>query len=447
MTAATATRSAIERWAGTFPTQAGTLAVDAGTLRRFTARGEELLAALPGKPERTSDDQERADEIHHWCRRLRTAFLHTHSDSVHARLTGGQAVHPRIAELVHLAAEEFPGLVPTSAQIAQERTRIQVHKECREIDQGIFFRAMLGSPTTGRQVVESMLRPTTRAELALPEFRRTGRAELGCVRLERQGAAAHLTIRNLHCLNAEDDPSVDDMETAVDLVLLDDSVRVGVVRGGPMTHHRYLGRRVFSAGINLRDLHDGRISFVDFLLRREIGYLSKMCRGLLAGGGPAVWTGHAIEKPWVAAVDTFAIGGGAQMLLVFDEVIAAADSYLSLPAAREGIVPGVANLRLPRIAGPRLARQIILGGRRILATDAEARLFVDEVAQPAGMDSAVDAAVERMAAPAVVANRRMLNLAEEPLDTFRTYLAEFAVQQAIRAYAPDVAAKTARFSR
>jgi hypothetical protein len=42
------------------------------------------------------------------------------------------------------------------------------------------------------------------------------------------------------------------METAVDLTLLDDGIQVGVLRGGTMTHPRHAGRRVFSAGINLK---------------------------------------------------------------------------------------------------------------------------------------------------------------------------------------------------
>ena len=51
--------------------------------------------------------------------------------------------------------------------------------------------------------------------------------------------------------------------------LLDPAVRVGVLRGGEMSHPRYRGKRVFSAGINLKSLHAGEISLVDFLLRRD----------------------------------------------------------------------------------------------------------------------------------------------------------------------------------
>src|SRR5690606_7252798 len=142
-------------------------------------------------------------------------------------------------------ADRFPGLAPTRKQLAEERTRLQVHKEGREIDQGVLFRGLLRAPGAGGRLVESMLRLTGRARDLLSVFEAKGRVELPTVVLERSGAAAHLTVTNTRCLNAEDDQLITDMETAVDLVFLEERVRVGVVRGGLMTHPRYRGRRVF----------------------------------------------------------------------------------------------------------------------------------------------------------------------------------------------------------
>lgn len=420
------------------PELTGAPDTDADALRSFTAAGEDRLAMLGPRPGRSAEQREAADEVHRRCRAARAAFLHRHAEHVHAELSDRGTRPVRLAELAGTAAERFPGLVPTEAQLAVERRYAQRDKEGRELDQGLFFQALLANPTSGGHIMESMLHPTGRALAALPEFRRSGVADLGRVLLERRGDTAFLTMRNLHCLNAEDDPSVDDMETAVDLVLLDDTCRVGVVRGDTMTHPRYLGRRVFSAGINLKELHRGRISFVDFLLRREIGYISKILRGLRTAEQ------RTLEKPWVAVVDSFAIGGGAQLLLAFDAVIAASDSYFSLPAAKEGIVPGAANLRLSRALGPRLARQVILHGLVIDATGPHAPLLADQVVAPEAMESTIAEVTERLAAPAVVANRRMLNLAEEPPSAFLEYMAEFAVQQSRRAYSPDVLAKVAR---
>jgi (3,5-dihydroxyphenyl)acetyl-CoA 1,2-dioxygenase len=211
-----------------------------------------------------------------------------------------------------------------------------------------------------------------------------------------------------------------------------------------MSHPRYRGKRVFSAGINLKALHNGGISLVDFLLRRELGYLRKLHLGLLQGNA-ASWQSPATEKPWAAAVDTFAIGGGAQLLLVFDYVIAASDAYFSLPAAKEGIIPGAANFRLPQRVGPRLARQVILQGRRIWASEPAARLLFDDVAEPGELDLVIEQGLERLQAPAVIANRRMLNLTEESPAEFRRYMSEFALQQALRLYSDDVIDKAGRF--
>lgn len=432
-----------DHWLATGPARpAGEFAADRAALARHCDRGEELLTELPPPAERTEAQRERAGAVHRSCRRSRTAFLAAHADRVYAELTDGGHTRLRIAELAARAAEVFPGLAPTAGRMAAEDGRRQADKEGREIDQGILFAGLLRCPSAGDHLLATMLQPTARATGQLAEFRRAGQLALGAVHIERIGGVAHLTIQNDHCLNAEDNGHVEDMETAVDLALLDPEVKVGVVRGGPMSHRRYAGRRVFSSGINLKDLHAGRISFVDFLLRRELGYIRKITNGIAVEDDTA-WPEETIHKPWVAAVDGFAIGGGAQLLLVFDRVIAAADTYFSLPAAQEGIVPGAANFRLARHVGDRLARQVILGGRKVWAREPAGRLLFDEVVDPSAVDMAVADQVGWLANPAVVANRRMLNLAVEPAEGFRAYMAEFAVQQALRAYSPDVLAKVA----
>jgi thioesterase DpgC len=407
-------------------------------------RADELIASLPEPADRSPQQRAIAAAAHDAVRALRCHFIDAHAEAVYDHLTESRARNLRLPELVEAAAVAFPGLVPTTDQLAVERARPQVAKEGREIDQGIFLRGLLRSPLAGSHLIDAMLRPTPRALRLLPEFSRTGVADLGSVRVERRDGAARLTMCRDDCLNAEDNQQVEDMETAVDLALLDPDVEVGLLRGGAMTHPRYHGRRVFSAGINLKALHAGGISLVGFLLRRELGYISKLWRGILAEDGTR-WDSPTLQKPWVAAVDGFAIGGGMQLLLVFDHVLAAADAYFSLPAAQEGIVPGAANLRLTRSVGPRLGRQIILEGRRIWATEPAASLLVDEVVEPANMDEAVERSLRRLQGPAVAANRRMLNLAEEPPEEFRRYIAEFAVQQAGRLYSEDVAGKAGRF--
>ncbi|MCQ4083507.1 enoyl-CoA hydratase/isomerase family protein [Streptomyces sp. RB6PN25] len=422
----------------------GDLDGDRAALARYAAAGEELLAALPSRPGRDATQRRSAEAVLAACRACRRDFLGRHTEAVYDLLTDGRTRQVRLPELVYTAADRFPGLVPTRAQMAEELARIQADKDGREIDQGVFAGAVLRSPVAGRHLVETMLTPTECALDLLETFRRTGRVELGTVEVERIGHGAYLTFRNTGCLNAEDNRLIRDLETAVDLALLDDEVRVGVLRGGEVDHPRYHGRRVFSAGINLKDLRNGAISLIDFLLGRELGYIHKMLRGLLVDPAPGAWSDRTVSKPWVAAVDSFAIGGGMQLLLVMDRVIAETDAYFSLPAAEEGIVPGLGNLRLTRLTGARPARRIILGGARIAAGDPQADLLCDEVVSAGEMAGAVERAVRELGVPAVATNRRMLNLAEEPVDLFREYLAEFAVAQVARAYSDDVLAKVER---
>lgn len=423
----------------------GELAHARVALAKAAARADEVIAALPEPARRSPEQRAAAGAARAEARELRAAFLGVHADAVYDELTGGRTRYLRVAELADGAATAFPGLVPTPERLATERSRPQAEKEGDEIDQGLFFRAVLRSPAAGPHLLDAMLRPTPRALGLLPEFLRTGKADLGSVRMERTEGAARLTMCRDDCLNAEDDQQIDDMETAVDLALLDPAVEVCLLRGGEMTHPRYRGRRVFSAGVNLKALHGGGISLVDFLLCRELGYIHKILRGVLTGNAPGGLPA-TVEKPWVAAVDTFAIGGGAQILLVFDCVLAASDAYFSLPAAKEGIIPGASNFRLGRAVGPRLARQLILGGRRLRASEPEARFVFDEVHESEALDEAVEAALRRLRGSAVLANRRMLNLAEESQSEFRTYMADFALQQSFRLYSPDVIDKVGRFA-
>jgi (3,5-dihydroxyphenyl)acetyl-CoA 1,2-dioxygenase len=413
-------------------------------LARCTRRTGDLLETLPEPGRRSPEQRVAATAAKDAARALRCHFMDSHADAVYDELTGGRTRYLRLAELAEAAATAFPGLVPTARQLEAERARQQAAKEGHEIDQGIFFSRVLRSPLAGPHLLDAMLRPTPRARRLLPEFTRSAAVDLGSVRLERTGSVARLTMCRDDCLNAEDNRQVDDMETAVDLALLDPAVRVGLVRGGEMSHPRYRAKRVFSAGINLKALHAGGISLVDFLLRRELGYIHKLLRGVLVEDG-ARWHTPWLGKPWVAVVDSFAIGGGCQLLLVFDRVLAASDAYFSLPAADEGIIPGAANFRLSRCAGMRLSRQIILQGRRIWAGEPAARLLVDDVVEPNEMDLAINKSLEYLQNPAVIANRRMLNLAEESPDEFRGYMAEFSLQQALRLYSDDVIGKVGRF--
>ena len=76
-----------------------------------------------------------------------------------------------------------------------------------------------------------------------------------------------MTQSNPRFLNAEDQTTLNGLEVCVDLALLDPKSEIAVMRGGPVDHPKYKGRRVFGAGINLTHLYHGRIPFVWYLER------------------------------------------------------------------------------------------------------------------------------------------------------------------------------------
>ena len=348
--------------------------------------------------------------------------------TLYEELTDGLGRPLRVAELVYAAAERDPAL-PSRAEIDEERTHLQKDKVGLEIAQGDFVSGVLAERAAGEHLMRSMREPRTEAVAALDAFRRDDAIDLGPMRLDRRGRVGEVTIQNHASLNAEDDDSTRALEIAVDLALLDERIEVGVLRGGPATHPRHAGRRIFGAGINLTQLYEGRISLVEFMLERELGVVSKLYRGHVDGR----------EKPWIAAVERFAIGGACQWLLVMDRVIAENGSYFNLPARKEGIIPGCANLRLPRFVGERMARQAIFFGRTFPADTPEGLLLADEVVAPEEMDDAIDraAAELRDAGPeSLVSNRRALREAQEPLDAFRRYMSGYARDQARCLYSP-----------
>ena len=362
-------------------------------------------------------------------------------EGIYEELTEGFTLSLRASELVYAAADRRPELLPSRAAIATERELLQKDKQGLEIDQGIFLAHVLAHPRCGPHLLHAMAQPRAEAPGALQELRGTGAVDLGPVRVDRDGAIGVVTTQNHAFLNSEDDASVAALEIAVDLVLLDDRIDVGVLRGGPATHPKYAGRRIFGSGLNLTHLYHGKISLVEFMVERELGALTKMYRGHDLGDPfePVFETRR--EKPWIAAVEAFAIGGACQILLVMDRVLAEGGSYFNLPARKEGIVPGAANLRLPRFVGERPTRQAIFFNRDFAADSPVGRLLADEVLPGPDLDAAIErAAADVMSAGAtsLAANRRQLRIAQEPLDVFRRYMAAYAREQAYCFYSPTL---------
>lgn len=359
-------------------------------------------------------------------------------------LTDGRRCFLRVDALCDAAAQRFPGLVPGADELAADARCALKDKLGVEKAQGEFVAAVLSDPAAGRHLCHAMLLPREESARLAAEFEAKGELSLPGARLHRQGKAAVVTMCNPRHLNAEDETTLGGLETAVDVAMLDPASEICVLRGGEVTHPRYAGGRVFGAGINLTHLYQGAIRYLWYLVR-DLGLVNKLYRGLARPDVDSEVDG--IEKPWLAAVERFAIGGHCQILLAVDHVIAAQDAYMTLPARKEGIIPGAANLRLARFVGARIARQAILAERRLDGDSPEGRLICDEIVPAAEMDAAIERAVERFTGSGVVSaagNRRALRIGEEPLDSFRRYMAVYAREQADCHFSPALVANLER---
>jgi len=416
---------------------------DTAVATKLWRSGADLLAKLPKKPRRSAEQQGAADFIQHTCRRVREDFLKPHAETIYRKLTKNLSAFPRVDELVYEAAKLVPGLTPTRKQVDTESASMQSEKDGIEIDQGIFLAQVLALSESGMHLSEAMLSPKQDALERTGEFIKNGVVDFGPARVERIGKAAVVTVNNPRFLNAEDDATLDDTETAADIAILDPLSEICVLRGGVVEHPKYAGRRIFSAGINLTHLYQGKIPYL-WYIRRDMGVVNKMLRGLAMGtAAPDEIYGGTREKPWVAQLDAFAIGGGCQYLLAMDYVVAGSDAYMTLPARKEGIIPGAANLRLPRFVGPRIARQAILMGRRLECDSAEGRMICDVVVPPGEVEQATMKVCEDFTSSGVVSaasNRRAFRVGEEPLDTFRRYMAVYAREQAYCHFSPALIA-------
>jgi len=375
-------------------------------------------------------------------RGAREEYLRAHAAAIYDQLTERRSKFVRADELCQLAAERFPGLVPDEAALREESPRMQKDKRGIEADQGLFLSHVLADPDAGAHLCHAMLLPLAASRDLLPRLERDGNIDLGGASVHRDGKAAVVTMTNPRYLNAEDESTLGPLETAIDLALLDTKTDICVLRGGTVTHTRHAGKRLFGAGINLTHLYQGKIRLLWYLVR-DLGLVNKIYRGLARPEvSPEV---DSIEKLWIGAIEGFAIGGHCQTVLTLDYVLALRGAYMTLPARKEGIIPGAANLRLDRFVGARIARQAVMAELRIDCDSPQGRLVCDEIVDD--MDSALQSTIERLTGSGVVSaagNRRAFRISEEPLDSFRRYMSVYAREQAHCHFSPALIANLER---
>lgn len=186
----------------------------------------------------------------------------------------------------------------------------------------------------------------------------------------KEDGVAHVTLNRPEVLNAMNMAMHEELSAAWDDIEADAGVRVAVLTGA--------GNRSFSVGQDLKER-----------------------AALDAGGGPRTSFGSVgrpgyprlterfrMSKPVIAKVRGYALGGGFELALACDVIVASQDAVFALPEGRLGLVPGAGGVfRLARQLPLKLAAGYLLTGRRIAAADAARFGLVNEVVPPADLDA------------------------------------------------------------
>jgi enoyl-CoA hydratase len=178
---------------------------------------------------------------------------------------------------------------------------------------------------------------------------------------------ALVTIDRPEALNALSYDVVEALASALEALDADQAARAIVIAGS--------GGRAFAAGADIRELSTESSASL-----RDGDKFSTWDR---------VW---AVGLPLIAAVRGYALGGGCELAMSCDMIVAAEDATFGQPEIRLGVMPGAGGTqRLTRAIGKARAMELILTGRTIGAVEAEALGLVTMVVPP---DATVDAALE-----------------------------------------------------
>jgi enoyl-CoA hydratase len=189
------------------------------------------------------------------------------------------------------------------------------------------------------------------------------------VDFELRGNVGVLTLNRPDALNAISVAMLDELDVHLDAIEADGAVRAVVITGG--------GEKAFCAGADIGHMREA----------------SPMEARDFAGRGHAVLSRiEACERPVIAAVNGYALGGGCEMALACDIRLASENAVFGLPEVSLGIFPGWGGTqRLARTTSLGIAKEIIFTGRRVPADEAH-RIGLANHVYP--LSELVDKAVE-----------------------------------------------------
>ncbi len=210
--------------------------------------------------------------------------------------------------------------------------------------------------------------------------------------VETRGAVGLITLNRPKALNALSSGLVADLGAALDIFEADSNVRAVVLTGSD---------KAFAAGADIKEMASR--SFVDV-------YVSDF----ITKGWERITT---FRKPIIAAVAGYALGGGCEVAMMCDFIIAADTARFGQPEITLGILPGAGGTqRLTRAVGKAKAMEMCLTGRQMDAAEAERAGLVSRIVPAESLLSEAMKAAEKIASmslPAVMLTKEAVNVAFE----------------------------------
>jgi crotonobetainyl-CoA hydratase len=208
------------------------------------------------------------------------------------------------------------------------------------------------------------------------------------IEVVRNGEILEVTI-NRPKANAIDAATSREMSAVFESFMKDSQRRVAILTGA--------GARFFSAGWDLTAASEGEAFESDY----GVGGFGGICELKYR------------PKPVIVAVNGMAVGGGFEIALAADLIVAAEHAEFFLPEANLGLIADNATIRLPKIVPPNIAREMLISGRRMLATEAQSWGIVNQVTSTENLMTAARELATKICAAAPLSVAAVLELVRD----------------------------------
>ncbi|HET9495447.1 MAG TPA: enoyl-CoA hydratase-related protein [Chloroflexia bacterium] len=174
------------------------------------------------------------------------------------------------------------------------------------------------------------------------------------IKVSSEGYVATIALNRPEVLNALNLQLMDEVIAALDALEADDSVRCVVITGN---------ERAFAAGADIKEMAGA--GAIEMLARDQFAKWDRIRR---------------FKKPLIAAVSGFALGGGNELAMLCDMIVASETAQFGQPEINIGVMPGAGGTqRLTRAVGKAIAMEVVLAGRTLTAREALQHGLVNKV--------------------------------------------------------------------